>query len=594
MSPKFSVVVVTFRRPQELGLALAALEAQESGPSFEVLVIDNDPQKSGCPVAQPFLGRHPEWRYEISPTNNVSLARNLGAGFARGEWLAFLDDDCVPARGWLGNAAAFIRDFPGPGLVFGGGYLSTPPSPVSPPKHLGEDEYLVEGNLFFPRAEYLSLGGMRRDLGPGAGRFGYHEGSELQNRHRLIRGKTHRRFFVPGLAVRHLEANRIPRTRLSFLAGFDAVRAFASAQDAEPGGRWRLSVLKLPLPLLRLIPAFLTWKSVVRRRRIDRELYRLGEICGEIEQSCSRIGCHLTGWLRRRNNRLLSSQGSIPRISLVSRTTQPLVIPEPRKGHGWMAGKVGTTELLALEFSDRFLQPVWPRTASWRRAMRRLHIDSGVFPETRRQFREFLQTYRAAVRQLDSVCLWQTDPFLAQYEEAFLEIHCPQAFRIFLSDLSTEVIGGIAGKKWLVVSPFTETMGRQAARLPDVHAGKPWAPRLAGQEKKCDFVRCPTFSYLKPSPYSTWSEGLEKLAESVLARDFDVALIGAGAWSLPLAARLKEAGKMAVHLGGETQLVFGIKGQRWEGYDIYNEHWVRPSAAETPAGFLQKEQGCYW
>jgi hypothetical protein len=87
---------------------------------------------------------------------------------------------------------------------------------------------------------------------------------------------------------------------------------------------------------------------------------------------------------------------------------------------------------------------------------------------------------------------------------------------------------------------------------------------------------------------------LEKLAMEAQTRKFDVALIGAGAWSLPLAARLKQAGRVAIHLGGDTQLCFGIKGQRWEGYGIYNEHWVRPSAAETPKNFLLKENGCYW
>jgi len=593
MKTQISVVVVTYRRPRELGLALEALEQQESAPSFEVLVIDNDPQKSGQPVAQSFLSRHPQWRYEASPTNNVSLARNVGAGFARGEWLAFLDDDCVPGRHWLGDAAAVIRDFPGPGLVFGGGYQSISPAPVAPPKLLEKDEYLVEGNLFFFRSEYLSLGGMRRDLGPGAGRFGYHEGSELQDRHRLAWGKAHRRFLTPGLAVRHLEANRISRRWLSFLAGFDAVRAFISSQDPEAGGQWRMSVLKFPLPVLRLIPALLTPESTKRHRRVHRELYRLGEICGEIEQDLSQVGRHLTAWLRRANNRLLTGASITRTMASVPNGKGKSPVSLPVSGP-WMAGKVGTTELLALEFSDRYLQPVWPRTANWHRAMRRLHIDSGVFPESRRQFTEFLQTYRAAVRQLDAICLWQADPFLAQYEEAFVQIHCPQAARIRLAALSIELLQEIAGRKWLVISPFTETMGRQAGRLPDIHAGKPWAPRLAGQEKKCDFVRCPTFSYLEPSPFSTWSEGLEKLAESVLGRDFDVALIGAGAWSLPLAARLKEAGRTAVHLGGETQLIFGIKGQRWEGYGIYNEHWVRPSTAETPAGFLQKEQGCYW
>jgi hypothetical protein len=117
---------------------------------------------------------------------------------------------------------------------------------------------------------------------------------------------------------------------------------------------------------------------------------------------------------------------------------------------------------------------------------------------------------------------------------------------------------------------------------------------LADLQTRCEFLPCPTFSYLAPSPYQSWSEGLDRLTEEALRKKFEVALIGAGAWSLPLAARLKKAGKIAIHLGGETQLVFGIKGQRWEGYGIYNEHWVRPLPSETPSGYLKKEQGCYW
>ena len=42
--------------------------------------------------------------------------------------------------------------------------------------------------------------------------------------------------------------------------------------------------------------------------------------------------------------------------------------------------------------------------------------------------------------------------------------------------------------------------------------------------------------------------------------DFDVALIGCGAYGFPLAAKLKTAGKQAIHLGGVLQALFGIKG----------------------------------
>jgi len=596
LTPLFSVVVVTFRRPRELSLALEALELQPSIPSFEVLLVDNDPERLGEQTAAAFLRRHENWRYQLSPENNVSLARNLGAGFARGEWLAFLDDDCVPRPDWLAVAENHLREQTGPGLVFGGGYGSPGQNGGGPAREpyrfLRPDEYLVEGNLFFRRSEYLRLEGMRKGLGPTQGRFGYHEGSELQARHREAFGTAHRRILVPGLSVQHLAANPRNKALLAFLSGFDAVRAF-SPNRTRPKGNTIYQLCKIPGPLVRIPLALLAKDGAARRRRWERELYRLGEIYGEIGRGTQKAGNKVSVWLRRVNNRLLSGTGKSRTSASVASREGKNADSLPASGP-WMAGKVGTTELLALEFSDRWIQPPWPKTASWERAMGRLFIDSGVFPKSRRQFGEFLEIYRQAVRELDCVCAWQADPFLRAYEEAFLQCHCPGAVRVGLDFVSTEILGLISGHHWLVVSPFAETMQRQATRLPEVHRERPWASRLRGVETRCEFLRCPTFSYLEPSPFASWTEGLARLTEQALDRDFEVALIGAGAWSLPLAARLKQAGRIAIHLGGETQLVFGIKGQRWEKYAIYNEHWVRPLPQETPPGFLKKENGCYW
>ena len=83
------------------------------------------------------------------------------------------------------------------------------------------------------------------------------------------------------------------------------------------------------------------------------------------------------------------------------------------------------------------------------------------------------------------------------------------------------------------------------------------------------------------------------------AIDFDIAIIGCGAYGMPLAAHVKRIGKKAVHLGGQTQLLFGIKGKRWEtGHDkiksMFNEHWVYPSNDERPKNFISVESGAYW
>ena len=79
-------------------------------------------------------------------------------------------------------------------------------------------------------------------------------------------------------------------------------------------------------------------------------------------------------------------------------------------------------------------------------------------------------------------------------------------------------------------------------------------------------------------------------------KDFDVALVGAGAYGTPLCLFIKSLGKQALQSGGATQLLFGIIGKRWEEREpiksYLNEHWIRPSV--QPEGYKNIEKGCYW
>ncbi len=88
------------------------------------------------------------------------------------------------------------------------------------------------------------------------------------------------------------------------------------------------------------------------------------------------------------------------------------------------------------------------------------------------------------------------------------------------------------------------------------------------------------------------------MKERIRCIDFDIAIIGAGAYGLPLASFIKNMGKKAIHLGGATQLLFGIKGKRWDNLPyfrkLYNENWVRPLPDEIPDNFQAVESGCYW
>ena len=98
--------------------------------------------------------------------------------------------------------------------------------------------------------------------------------------------------------------------------------------------------------------------------------------------------------------------------------------------------------------------------------------------------------------------------------------------------------------------------------------------------------------------FSDWFEALEYMRDEAMKIDFDVAIIGCGAYGFPLAAMLKRAGKCAIHMGGATQYLFGIKSKRGENHEfiksLFNDNWVRPSEKETPKNKNLVEGGCYW
>jgi hypothetical protein len=97
-----------------------------------------------------------------------------------------------------------------------------------------------------------------------------------------------------------------------------------------------------------------------------------------------------------------------------------------------------------------------------------------------------------------------------------------------------------------------------------------------------------------------WFVALESMKEEIAKRTFDVCILGCGAYGFPLASFVKKMGGKAIHLGGVTQLIFGIKGKRWENFIVYpyenlfNKYWVRPSNEEVPKNSKIVEGGCYW
>ena len=98
--PLFSVIVPTFDRRDVLEEVLAAVEAQERAPSFELLVVD-DGSRDGTAELLDRRTFRVAARVVHQPNRGPAAARNHGVALARGRFVAFLGDDTVPSRGWL-------------------------------------------------------------------------------------------------------------------------------------------------------------------------------------------------------------------------------------------------------------------------------------------------------------------------------------------------------------------------------------------------------------------------------------------------------------------------------------------------------------
>lgn len=96
--------------------------------------------------------------------------------------------------------------------------------------------------------------------------------------------------------------------------------------------------------------------------------------------------------------------------------------------------------------------------------------------------------------------------------------------------------------------------------------------------------------------FQNWFEALNYMKQQIKNIDFDIALIGAGAYGIFLGDYCKSLGKKSIHIGGATQLLFGIKGKRWDNCNFYNDYWIRASDKEKPLGVEKLENGtfAYW
>lgn len=265
-----------------------------------------------------------------------------------------------------------------------------------------------------------------------------------------------------------------------------------------------------------------------------------------------------------------------------------------------MISRFGSTELCCLvNYSD------WGHPLAWMARFfpfwalptvgQQMRDNAGFFPISTRSLFAFSKLLQDAASQVDLLGSW------LKYEERITGIlNCKKCDLLCLEPYWAENpwSRALENKKVLVIHPFADTIEKQYKRRAKLFEDSRVLPTF----EKLIVIKAVQSLGGIDNGFLSWFDALEYMKHQINKADFDIALIGCGAYGMPLAAYCKQIGKKAVHLGGALQLLFGIKGHRWETeknrFDYLslmdNPYWVRPTVEETPKTAKKVENACYW
>ena len=250
---------------------------------------------------------------------------------------------------------------------------------------------------------------------------------------------------------------------------------------------------------------------------------------------------------------------------------------------------------------DKTHTPWW-----YDKALFALYNNAGCFPMGITIAEHFSERYLQDIPEIDILACHQYYERFMPLRDDIERVQLEMLYPFFVERPWTRIL---KGKRVLVIHPFEDTIKKQYIKrkilfenneiLPDFELITMKAVQTVAGNK---------------SEFKDWFEALAYMENRINDIEFDIAIIGCGAYGLPLAAHVKRMGKQAIHLAGGTQLLFGIIGNRWTdsykkigtlhylpGKDInidytplFNENWCYPLAEDTPKNAKAVEGACYW
>jgi hypothetical protein len=232
-----------------------------------------------------------------------------------------------------------------------------------------------------------------------------------------------------------------------------------------------------------------------------------------------------------------------------------------------------------------------------------MSINAGIFPPTKETAVKFSERYLNDIPLIDLLGSFQYYEKYMPFRKGVQKTHLETLYPFFVNNPWTLAL---KGKKVLVIHPFEETIQKQYNIRERLFDNLDILP-----EFELITLKAIQSAAGLTVPYKDWFEALNHLENQIGDIDFDICILGCGAYGLPLAAHIKRLGKKAIHMGGGTQLLFGIKGKRWDNPNygkeyglmelfikpyssLYNDYWIKPLKSETPQMAVKVEGACYW
>lgn len=276
-----------------------------------------------------------------------------------------------------------------------------------------------------------------------------------------------------------------------------------------------------------------------------------------------------------------------------------------QKKEGALIGRNGTIELETLLFR---LYGSSPNQAYPTSIARRIELHAGVWPSKKESLDKWVFQMVESIRLCDVLVAGWYEP-LKEAETKLLEKTNTLAPRIPLRSLEPYYVEPekrwtnlLAGQRVAVVTSFAQTVNEQIEKREEVWpaftdsllpANTEWVPIQTGYAPSLAQGSCEW-----PSDITSWDVAVNHIVKQVVNSQASIVLIGCGGLGMLIGSECKKRGIIAVVLGGATQVLFGIKGQRWANHSViaqlWNEAWVWPLISETPQGASQIEGACYW